>query len=288
MKIGIIPNLSKDEDLKLTRSIAEWLLEKGVEIYLNENVASNLQMGQRGFKSEYIFKEADLIVVLGGDGTLLSISRQAAVYDVPLFGINLGHLGFLTEAETSDMFHALERLIAGEYRIEKRMMLEAYVEKDNILHAKFIALNDIGITRGTFSRIISYSIFINDEFVDLHSADGIVVSSPTGSTAYSLSAGGPIVSPDVEVFIITPICPHTLHSRSIVVSNKDIVKVEVCKNNTEVMLTVDGQHGYKIKPGETVTIKQSEHFTSLAKLNQRSFFDVLRRKMSERWINKTI
>ena len=200
-----------------------------------------------------------------------------------MLGINLGHLGFLTEVEAEDMYSALELIVSGEYEIEKRMMLVAIVEKDGIQLEKAIALNDVGITKGPFSRIINLGVYVNNTFVDLYSADGIIVSSPTGSTAYSLSAGGPIVSPDLQVLIITPVCPHTLHSRSIVISNEDLVKIEICKNNTEVMLTLDGQQGYKVKSGDVVTIRQSKYFTSLVKLKDRSFYQVLRQKMSERW-----
>ncbi len=283
MKIGIIPNMDKDNKLTLTENITKWLLDANNEVLLNYGIASRIGKPEIGFKNEEIFSIADLIIVLGGDGTLLNIARQSASYDVPLFGINLGHLGFLTEVEAEDMYSALEKIISKEYKIEKRMMLEAIVEKDGIQLEKSIALNDVGITKGPFSRIISLGIYINNSFVDLYSADGVVISSPTGSTAYSLSAGGPIVGPDLKVLIITPICPHTLHSRSIVVSNEDIVKIEVCQNNTEVMLTLDGQQGYKVKSGDVVTVRQSQYFTSLVKLKDRSFFQVLRQKMSERW-----
>lgn len=283
LKIGIIPNMEKDKDLILTGNITKWLIEKKAEVMLNKNISTLLAKPELGFTNEEIFGAADMIIVLGGDGTLLNIARQSASYEVPLFGINLGHLGFLTEVEAEDMYPALEKVISGEYEIEKRMMLEATVEKDSIQLEKSIALNDVGITKGPFSRIISLGIYINDNFVDLYSADGIVISSPTGSTAYSLSAGGPIVSPDVKVLIITPICPHTLHSRSIVVSNEDVVKIEVCENNTEVMLTLDGQQGYKVKSGDIVTVRQSQYYTNLVKLRGRSFFQVLRQKMSERW-----
>lgn len=283
LKIGIIPNMEKDKDLILTENITNWLMEKKAEVMLNKNFATLIAKSELGFNNEEIFENADAIIVLGGDGTLLNIARQSASYEVPLFGINLGHLGFLTEVEAEDMYLALEKLISGEYEIERRMMLEATVEKDSIQLEKSIALNDVGITKGPFARIISLGIYINDNFVDLYSADGIVISSPTGSTAYSLSAGGPIVSPDVKVLIITPICPHTLHSRSIVVSNEDVVKIEVCENNTEVMLTLDGQQGYKVKSGDIVTVRQSQYYTNLVKLKGRSFFQVLRQKMSERW-----
>jgi len=281
-RIGIIPNLSKDNNLVLTESIAKWLLDNNQEALLSNSIALRIDKPGLGLKNEDIYLNSDLIIVLGGDGTLLNIARQSAYYNVPLFGINLGHLGFLTEVEAEEMYPALEKLIRGEYEIEKRMMLEATVEKDNIQLEKAVALNDIGITKGPFSRIIRMGIYINDDFVDLYSADGVVISSPTGSTAYSLSAGGPIVSPDVKVLIITPICPHTLHSRSIVVSHEDVVKIEVCQNDTEVMLTVDGQQGYKVKSGDIVTVRQAQCYTSLVKLKDRSFFQVLRKKISDR------
>ncbi len=283
MKIGIIPNLEKDVNLELTKNITKWLLEKNVEVLLNYGTASKLGKHELAFKSDDIFSESHIIIVLGGDGTLLNIARQSAPYNVPLFGVNLGYLGFLTEVEANNLYPALEDLISGEYEIEKRMMLVATVEKDGIELEKSIALNDVGITKGPFSRIISLGIYINDSFVDLYSADGVIISSPTGSTAYSLSAGGPIVSPDLEVLIITPICPHVLHSRPIVISNNDIVKIEVCLNNTEVMLTLDGQQGYKVKSGDIVTVRQSKYYTNLIKLKNRDFFQILRQKMSERW-----
>ncbi|MCK9216739.1 MAG: NAD(+)/NADH kinase [Firmicutes bacterium] len=283
MKIGIIPNLEKDINLELTKNITKWFIEKNVDVLLNYGTASKLGKSELAFKSDDIFSESDIIIVLGGDGTLLNIARQSAPYNVPLFGVNLGYLGFLTEVEENNLYPALEDLISGEYEIEKRMMLVATVEKDGIELEKSIALNDVGITKGPFSRIISLGIYINDSFVDLYSADGVIVSSPTGSTAYSLSAGGPIVSPDLEVLIITPICPHILHSRPLVISNKDIVQIEVCMNDTEVMLTLDGQQGYKVKSGDIVTVGQSKYYTSLIKLKNRDFFQVLRQKMSERW-----
>lgn len=268
--------------MQLTESITNWLLEKEQEVLLSNSVAARIGKTDLGLKNEEIYVNSDLLIVLGGDGTLLNIARQSAYYNVPLFGINLGHLGFLTEVEAEEMYPALEKLIMGEYEIEKRMMLEATVETDNIQLEKSVALNDIGITKGPFSRIIRMGIYINDDYVDLYSADGVIISSPTGSTAYSLSAGGPIVSPAVKVLLITPICPHTLHSRSIVVSNEDVVKIEVCQNNTEVMLTVDGQQGYKLKSGDIVTVRQAPCYTSLVKLRGRSYFQVLRKKISER------
>lgn len=283
MNIGIISNLDKDKGQLITRQVIKWLEERNINVFFDEKISAELALVKDNYCDEHIFTNSDLIVVLGGDGTLLNVARQASCNGVPLFGINMGHLGFLTETEVSDMFASLERVVAGDYTIEKRLMLEAFIENEAERTKNFIALNDIVVAKGNFSRLITYSIYINNNFVDLYSGDGIIVSSPTGSTAYSLSAGGPIVAPDVEVLLVTPVCPHTLHSRSILVSNKDLVRIELGKNHkTDIILTVDGQSGIKINPGDIVTVKRSRYYANLVKLNNRSFFDVLRAKMSER------
>lgn len=282
MKLGIIPNIYKDKDLNITRSILYWLLNKDVELYLETDIANKLDQKGNGFSRDIIYSNSDVVIVLGGDGTILNIARQASAYQVPLFGINLGHLGFLAEAEISDMYLSLERIITGDYFIEKRMMLEACVDDSDLCMKELTALNDISVIKGMHSRMVRFSVFINDSFFELYSADGIVISTPTGSTAYSLSAGGPIVSPELKVLVITPICPHTLHNRPIVVSEKDEVRIEICEDNPEVMLSVDGQDSYTLSPGMVVKFRSSNCVTNLVKLKQRSFFDVLRRKISER------
>lgn len=282
MKLGIIPNIYKDKDLNITRSILNWLLSKEIEPYLESDIAESLGYKGGGCSRDTMYSSCDVVIVLGGDGTILNIARQAAHFQVPLFGINLGHLGFLAEAEISDMYLSLEKIISGDYFVEKRMMLEACVDDTDLCMKELTALNDISVIKGMHSRMVRFSVFINDSFFELFSADGIVISSPTGSTAYSLSAGGPIVSPELKVLIITPICPHTLHNRPIVVSEKDEVRIEVCEDNPEIMLSVDGQDSYKLAPGMVVKVKSSNCVTNLVKLKQRSFFDVLRRKISER------
>ncbi|HNU79590.1 MAG TPA: NAD(+)/NADH kinase [Bacillota bacterium] len=282
MKLGIIPNINKDKDLNVTRSILLWFANKDAELMLESDIAEKLEYKNSGFSREKIYSSSDVVIVLGGDGTLLNIARQSARYDVPLFGINLGHLGFLAEAEISDMYLSLDKIMEGDYNIEKRMMLEALVEDDENNGKEFLALNDFSVTKGMTSRMITISTYINDSFFELYSADGVVISSPTGSTAYSLSAGGPIVSPELKVLIITPICPHTIHNRSIVVSEKDEVKIVIGDENPEVMLSVDGQDSYRLNSGKVVRIRSSSFVTNLVKLKQRSFFDVLRRKISER------
>jgi len=282
MKLGIIPNLSKDNNLNITKSIINWFADKDIELVLESDIARRLNYKNEGCSRKEMYPYCDVIIVLGGDGTILSIARQSSQFGTPLFGINLGHLGFLAESEISEMYLSLENIVNGDYNIEKRMMLEASVESSRDELKELIALNDISIIRGMFSRMINFSVYINDSFFELYSADGVVISSPTGSTAYSLSAGGPIVSPELNILIITPICPHTLHNRSIVVSEKDEVRIEICEENFEVMLSVDGQNSYKLDPGMTVKIRSSKCVTNLVKLKRRGFFDVLRRKISER------
>lgn len=281
MKLGIIPNLNKDKDLNVTRSILSWFANKDIDLLLESDIAEKLDYMNIGYSRDELYSSSDIIIVLGGDGTILNIARQSAKYNVPLFGINLGHLGFLAEAEISEMYISLEKIVKGEYYIEKRIMLEASIDGSKDDTKELLALNDISITRGMIPRMISFSMFINNSFFEQYSADGIVVSSPTGSTAYSLSAGGPIVSPELKVMIIALICPHTLHNRPIVISHKDEVRIEISEENSEVMLSVDGQDSYKLEPSSVVTIKSSSFVTNLVKLKQRSFFDVLKRKISE-------
>lgn len=283
-KVGIIVNLTKDINLKLTISIVDWLEKHGCQVYLTEITASQLNRGEIGHPAVEIYKEVDFVIVLGGDGTLLGVARQISWLETPIIGINLGHLGFITEVETSDVFSSLEKILNGEFEIEERMMLEATVIKDDIQTEIFYCLNDIGITKGILSRIITLKTYINQNYVDTYNADGLLVSTPTGSTAYSLSAGGPIISPYVNVISITPICPHSLNSRAIVVSENDVIRVHVVDNYQDVYLTVDGQQGYKLRSDDRVIIKKASFKSKLIKVTQRSFYDILRTKLKERSI----
>jgi NAD+ kinase len=185
MKLGIIPNVSKDKDLNITRSIINWFSSKDIELLMESHIAERLEYKAAGCTREAIYSGSDVVIVLGGDGTILNIARQSSKYQVPLFGINLGHLGFLAEAEISDMYLSLEKIITGDYFIEKRMMLEASVDGTELSTKELTALNDVTVVKGMHSRMISFSVYINDCFFELYSADGIVISSPTGSTAYS-------------------------------------------------------------------------------------------------------
>lgn len=280
-KVGIIVNLAKDIDLKMTTSIIDWLEKNKCTVFISEIVASKIQRPELGYAAEDIYKLSDFIIVLGGDGTLLGAAREVLWFKTPILGVNMGHLGFIAEVEAKDVFVALEKILKGQYSIEDRTMLEAKVIKDGMDADTFYCLNDIGITRGTLSRIITLKVYLNGSYMDTYNADGIVVSTPTGSTAYSLSAGGPIVNPRVSAILITPISPHSLNSRSIVISKEEIVRIDIVDNYQEVYLTVDGQQGYKIKSGDSVIIREAPFGTKLIKVTERSFYDVLRTKLKE-------
>ncbi|MBP2071733.1 NAD(+)/NADH kinase [Thermoanaerobacterium butyriciformans] len=283
--ICVIPNVHKDKNLRMTQNLVSWIIEHGNNPVLNEVIASKIGYDEYGKSTSEIFEISDFIVALGGDGTILNVARQCASFSTPILGVNLGHLGFLAEVDNENIYEAVEKIIKGEFSIDKRMMLEASVVKDNMEVVNFIALNDIVVTRGSFSRMVKLKVFVNEQYVNTYLADGIIISSPTGSTAYSLSAGGPIVYPNLELFVITPICPHTLHSRSIIVSEKDRIKLVIVGENQDVMITTDGQQGYKLDSGDNIYIRKSNKYTNLIRLKNTNFFDLLRSKLSERNIN---
>jgi NAD+ kinase len=283
-KVGIVVNLTKDVGLKFTSAIIDWLQRNKCEVLLSEITASQLNRSELGFAPVDIYKQADFLIVLGGDGTLLGVARQTLWLKTPILGVNMGRLGFITEVEKDDIFEALEKVINGEFTLEERMMLEATVIKDDVQVESFYALNDIGVTKGTLSRMITLKTYIENNYIDTYHADGLLISTPTGSTAYSLSAGGPIVNPGVSVILITPICPHSLNSRSIVVSDSDTIAIDIVDNFQEVHLTCDGQQGHKLKSGDRVIIKKAPFTARLVKVANRSFYDVLRTKLKERTI----
>ncbi|MGI6485756.1 MAG: NAD(+)/NADH kinase [Tepidanaerobacteraceae bacterium] len=280
-KIGIYPNVSKKNIRNITEKIIKWFECNNFSVSLPVDIATHIELSNYAEKNDELLKTADMCITLGGDGTLLNIAKVVAPYDIPILGINLGHLGFLTEVEFPDLFSELEHLKTKKYFIDTRMMLEAEVTRDNRILKSFFALNDVVVTKGPFARLIRLKTSAGGAYIDTYPADGIIISTPTGSTAYSLSAGGPIIKPDMELMLLTPICPHTLQSRSIVISTNDTVKIQVIAEHPEVMVTVDGQQGYELLPGDEVTVKKSIYKTKLVRIKNRSFYDILRKKLSE-------
>jgi NAD+ kinase len=220
----------------------------------------------------------ELIVVFGGDGTLLSVARLLDDSQALVLGVNLGSLGFLTETTIGEFLSALEYTLAGRYAIDQRQLLQAQLERKGAAVASYRALNDAVINKGALARIIDLEIYIDHQFVSTFKADGLIISSPTGSTAYSLAAGGPIVYPSMEAFVITPICPHTLTNRPLVVSDQSTIDVTLI-SGTDVMLTIDGQVGLPMGTGDVVKVQKAANPLRLILSANRNWFEVLRKKL---------
>ncbi len=279
-KIGIITNLEKDAELRYTRELAECIISMGGQVKLTSEAADIIGIGESCLDDDAVTDCSDMVVCLGGDGTFLKAARKIYKKDLPILGINLGNLGFLTEIDKNAVHHAMEHIFRGEYQVEDRMMLEVEIHKSGCDTVKDVALNDAVISRGAISRILHVKTYINGVFVDSFPGDGLIVSSPTGSTAYSLSAGGPIVEPDTELIIITPICPHILYSRSFITKAESTVTAVVDENfQHNAMVTIDGQEGYEIRGGDSVLIRKSRHSIKLVRINSRNFFNILRTKI---------
>jgi NAD+ kinase len=280
-KIGIISNLSKDTSGDYTKTIIDGIASRNMEPLVTSPVYKLLKKGTLLGEKE-LYQLSDIVLVLGGDGTILQTAREAAVYGIPLLGINLGRLGFLAEAEMSDCDFILDTLASGSYQMEKRMMLETELYRDGRIINRFIALNDVAVAKSSFARIIHLKASVNGELVNHYAADGLLVSSPTGSTAYSLSAGGPVIYPGMECLLMTPICPHTLNSRPIVTNADSRIEIEVIDRNREIQLTIDGQQAVNIMYGDKIVIFKSELETQLIRLTGYGFFNLLRSKLSAR------
>lgn len=280
-RVGIIVNFTKDPGFVMTKALIDWLENNNTKVFLTKETSSLVFREDIGFAEDYIYKNADFIIVLGGDGTLLGTARQILSNETPLLGINMGHLGFITEVESDDVFSQLKKVINGDYTIEARMMLEASVVKDNIESEILYCLNDFSLSKGTISRMVFLKTYIGNQFVSTYNADGLLISTPTGSTAYSLSAGGPIINPKVNAILITPVCPHSLNSRAIVVGDNEVIRVDIDDNYQDVYLSTDGQQVYPLKNGDRVFIRKAPFCLKLIKVSDRTFYDILRTKLKE-------
>lgn len=274
MNVGII---CKKESEAIIKDLLRWLKDKGADVYMEESAAGTLPV--KGCAPHELSSAVEMVVVLGGDGTMLRAARLMAERDIPLVGINLGGLGFITEISKEEIYDTLEKILKGDCRKEKRMMLQAQVMRGSKKTADFTALNDIVINNGTLARLIDLQTIVNGKHVNQFKADGIIAATPTGSTAYSLSAGGPILHPSLRGIIITPICPHMLTNRPIVLS--DDVKIEiVLRSKSEgVYLTYDGQEGFSMEKDDVVVVSKSPFTTTLLVPAKRDHFQVLREKL---------
>lgn len=280
--IGIIVNVSKDLKLEITSSIIKWLESRGCRPYIESNVAHLLNRMDLESHDDFIYKETDFIITLGGDGTLLGVAKDIKENQTPILGINMGRLGFLTEVERQNIFTALDKILSGEFTIEKKMMLESNIVRGNETIGPFYSLNDAYITGGIQSRPVTMDVSIGEDYMNTYVADGLVVSTPAGSTAYSLSAGGPIISPGINAILITPLCAHSLSARSIVVSDDDMVNITLDKRYNNVYFNADGHSWCALKGGDRVTVRKAPFYTKIIKTSGISFFELLRIKLKER------
>lgn len=277
----IITNETKDKDLVITQKLQDIIATKGGT---SQVVLFDVKNNGRCLMEEAFLAEADCALVLGGDGTLLRVARETAKKGIPVLGINLGTLGFLAEVEINRMDEAITKLMAGEYTTEERMMLEGSVFHEGITKGFSSALNDITINRSGSLQIIRFSIYVNDKFLCKMNADGIILSTPTGSTGYNMSAGGPIAAPGAELLILTPICAHTLNARSIILRSEDVVEIVIDHGRDGSRLAVeasfDANKKTTMETGDSIKITRSERTTTIVKLDERSFIEALHRKMN--------
>lgn len=264
---------------ELAPELIGWLARRGVATRLDENTAA--YMGASGGSSrDEIGAEVQLLIVLGGDGTLLSAARAVGGRATPIFAVNLGGLGFLTAIKISELYAQIERALQGELTLDRRRMLLTEVWRDGSRIASYQGLNDMVLAKAEIARMIDLGVFVDDSFVCVYKADGLIVATPTGSTAYSLSAGGPIVFPSVAALSITPICPHMLTNRPVIVPDESVIQVTVHAADHATYLTIDGQVGELLQQNDRILCRRSEHSINLIRPPELRFFDVLREKLS--------
>ena len=283
-KFYIITNRDKDQNLRFTEEIVQYLKEHGKKC--------QVQQAERRVEGEYHYTDPALIpedtqciLVLGGDGTLLQAARDVVHREIPMLGINLGTLGFLAEIDKTSIYTALDKLFADDYEIEERMMLTGTVWRGDKITGQDVALNDIVISRvGPPLRVIGFNNYVNDGYLNSYNADGIIIATPTGSTGYSLSCGGPIISPNAAMTVMTPIAPHTLNTRSIIFPEDDVITVELGEGRRQIqengLASFDGDVEVPMSTGDRIVIKKASVSVKILKLNHLSFVAVLRQKMS--------
>jgi NAD+ kinase len=276
-KIGIICKPGRTEVQEILRELLPLIKKNGSETFVDSESAAVLKIS--GFTRDEIVARADLVLVLGGDGTMLSVSRLVAEKGIPILGINLGSLGFITEVSRDEIFSTVNRMLNDGCAIEERLMLSAAVRRGGKKLTDYTVLNDVVINKGAVARIIDLETNVNGSYVTTFKADGLIISTPTGSTAYSLSAGGPILYPTLESIVLTPICSHTLTNRPIVLPDNSKIEIIIRKISGDVFLTLDGQVGFSLMTGDVIEIYKSDYKTRLLVPLERDYFRVLRTKL---------
>jgi len=276
--VGIISKPGSEDAGAIVRQLMEWLHGRGIATRIDPRTAFYLG-GEGGIPREKVPEGCDLVIVLGGDGTLLSAARVIGGREIPLLPVNLGGLGFLTAITVDELYPELERALRGEQRIARRKLLHAEVVRGDRVVAEYDALNDAVLTKSSIARMIDLDAYVDEQFVCAYKADGLIISTPTGSTAYSLSAGGPIIFPSVPAICITPICPHMLTNRPVLVPETSVVRVISRGPDESVYLTIDGQVGTHVQEGDALVCRSAPYSLLLIRPPHMMFFDVLREKL---------
>ncbi|MBA7514465.1 NAD kinase [subsurface metagenome] len=260
--IAILADLKRKKSKATVQKLTSRLQKKKIKVLVNE-----------------ISKQTDLVIALGGDGIILKAARQVSRFNLPVLGVNLGGLGFLAGVNSSDLYPTLDLILQKRFTTMERMLLRAQVVRKGKTAGKFLALNDVVVKNGITARVIKLRLEVNNQYVATYVGDGLIISTPTGSTAYSLAASGPIVHPDLALIILSPICPHTLALRPLIISSKDTIKIRVETDHDEVILTMDGQENIPLKLGDLVQVRKAKERLKLIVPEKKSYYQVLRTKM---------
>lgn len=277
-KVGVIAKTQPTYPIDIVIDLVEWLRKKKIEVIFDIETADTI-----GLKSNYnradVISMIDLLIVLGGDGTFLSAARLLGGKSVPIMGVNLGSLGFLTEVTREEIYPVLDRVLKGDFEIEDRMMLDIKVLREGEKIAGHKVLNDVVVNKGALARIIDLDVKINNQFVTSYRSDGLIISTPTGSTAYSLAAGGPIVYPSLHALILAPICPFNLTNRPIIIPDNVSIEIQLATDYEDVHITLDGQVGLGMKYKDVLEIKRSQEGIKLIKISEKNHYEILRKKL---------
>lgn len=278
--IGIYAKRTSAAAVEVAKELKVWLEQREVQVLLEQHLAADMGIaaGVDGVELPHL---VECIIVLGGDGTLISVARDVGALNVPILGVNLGSLGFLTEITLDGLYDELERVLAGNFTVSNRIMLEAVISRSEEPAAHYQVLNDIVINKGALARIVDMEVWVDEQYLTTFKADGLIVSTPTGSTAYNLAAGGPIIYPGLNCLVITPICAHTLTNRPIIVSDEAVIRIIMRIDEERVFITADGQIGMALQAQDVVVIRKAHMCTSLIKSASKEYFEVLRTKL--RW-----
>lgn len=278
-RIGIISKPKKTEIRDVVPSLIQWLRERQIEVFIDKETGALLESVEKALTRNEMPGQVDLLVVLGGDGTLLAAARALNRKSVPILAVNLGGLGFLTVITKEELYPTLELVLAGDFKTERRVQIEGELVRADEVISSFLALNDVVLNKGAIARILDFDVLVNGRFISTFKSDGLIVSTPTGSTAYSLAAGGPIVTPTVEAFVVTPICAHTLTNRPLVLPDSVQIEVVVKSQREVAYLTVDGQVGIATHSEDTVRLRKASSSVELVQPPAKDYFEVLRQKL---------